>query len=249
MSDLPVLRFLDDEALAGPVNMARDEALLEAVGACRSKPTIRFYEWSEPTVSLGYFQHYQDFASMDEPIRSLSVVRRLTGGGAILHDRELTYSLAIPLDHALLRGGPNRLYEVLHDAVIGALASLGATAHRGGEDDGSGAAKGPFFCFARRHRYDVLIGSDKVAGSAQRRTRAAVLQHGSIILERRFVEQPAADLSTHGVQSATLRRALRESLVEVAGVELRAGVWTTAELAAADALVAKYAGAEWVGRR
>ncbi len=249
MSDIPVLRFLDDEALAGPVNMARDEALLEAVGARRSKPTIRFYEWSEPTVSLGYFQHHHDFTSMDEPIRSLSVVRRLTGGGAILHDRELTYSLAIPLDHVLLRGGPNRLYEVLHDAVIGALACFGATAHRGGEDDDSGAAKGPFFCFARRHRYDVLIGSDKVAGSAQRRTRDAVLQHGSIILERRFAEQPAADLSASNVQSAALRLALRESLAEVAGVELQAGVWTTAERDAADALVTKYAGVEWVGRR
>src|SRR5688500_3010165 len=105
--------------------MARDEALLQRIGRNESPPTLRFYRWNPPTISLGYFQTYAEYASLPPPARDLAVVRRQTGGGAILHDLELTYSLVLPVDHGLLTGGnPNTLYHHVHAVFADLLASL-----------------------------------------------------------------------------------------------------------------------------
>lgn len=245
------LRVLQDEPLAGIANMARDEALLTRVGKGSSPPTLRLYEWREPTISLGYFQSADATSALPVHLRSLAVVRRLTGGGAILHDFELTYAFALPHGHILLSGGPNALYERAHDAVIACLSVLGVPAWRGCANDDSGAARGPFFCFARRHCFDVLVGDDKIAGSAQRRTTRAVLQHGSIIVASRFAEQPVARL---GVSRTEAVRFLREDfprrLLDAVGpsLEVQAAKWTPDELTEADALAPKYADADWTRR-
>ena len=223
------LRVLSDGARTGAVNMARDEALLTSVGDGSSPPTLRFYEWIVPTISLGYFQRYADYETQPPPAGDLAVVRRLTGGGAILHDRELTYSLALPIDHVLVAGKPNELYELVHHALIGCLRDQGIDARRCLETDDSGPTRGPFFCFARRHKYDVLIGSDKVAGSAQRRTRGALLQHGSITVERRFDQQPAAALGDLGVNSEWLRSRLTDALAKATNMRAESGEWTISE--------------------
>jgi len=242
-------RNLEQPDLDLVVNMARDEALLERAGRGESPPTLRFYQWSEPTISLGYFQHYADYEQLPPPAGKLPVVRRQTGGGAILHDQELTYSITLPLDHALLKRGPNCLYEIAHDALIDVLERLGVRADRQGQSDGSGAAKGPFFCFQRRHRLDVLIGPDKIAGSAQRRTRSAVLQHGSIILKRRFEQQPAATLPEEiDVTPAQLAERFADALRHITQVSYREGEWKPEELQAAAALECRYAGNEWTKR-
>jgi lipoate-protein ligase A len=241
------IRVIEDPPLAGAVNMGRDEALLVRVGEGTSPPTLRFYQWDPPTISLGYFQRYADYQSLPSPAGQLAVVRRPTGGGAILHDRELTYSITVPIDHPILNGGPNRLYEVAHDALIDALSVDKVAANRCGVSDDSGAAKGPFFCFARRHALDVVVGPDKMAGSAQRRTRFAVLQHGSIILERRYDQQPAAAISVFTPTSATtLAAKLTASLARLTGYEFYAGVWENDELTAATAHIEKHRGAEWI---
>lgn len=229
--------------------MGRDEALLTRVGDGASTPTLRLYQWDPPTISLGYFQHYTDYGALPGPAGDLAVVRRQTGGGAILHDLELTYSLTLPLDHALLAKGPNHLYELAHDAVIACLDELGVASSRCGVTDDSGAARGPFFCFARRHCYDVLLGDDKLTGSAQRRTRTAVLQHGSIILGNRYAQQPTAEPHVEYEETVEgLRQALPLELSGRTGLTLEPGDWLPDELAAAEAFVAKYAGAEWTRR-
>lgn len=179
--------------------MARDEALLAACIDATTTPLLRFYAWSSPTISLGYFQGIEEFEALPEPAGRLDVVRRTTGGGAILHDLEVTYSLTLPLTHPLVDGRPNELYTFAHDAVIEAV---GGDARRFGCDQnacGASAHRGPFFCFARRHALDVVIPDDddatktrKLAGSAQRRTQTAILQHGSIMLDSRFNQQPLA---------------------------------------------------------
>jgi len=186
------IRLLIDAPLTGPINMARDEALLERVGSGDAPPTLRLYQWSTPTISLGYFQHYADYEQLPPPAGELPVVRRQTGGGAILHDLELTYSLTLPTGDPRLEGGANRLYERAHAAITACLLTLNIRTAPCGTSDDSGAARGPFFCFERRHCYDLLADNDKIAGSAQRRTKRAVLQHGSIILANRFPQQPSA---------------------------------------------------------
>ncbi|HOW19210.1 MAG TPA: hypothetical protein PLC79_09250, partial [Phycisphaerae bacterium] len=100
------IRVLIDPPLDGPTNMARDEALLRRVACGETAATMRLYEWQPPTLSLGYFQAYDDVSQQPPAIRSMPVVRRLTGGGAIVHADELTYSLIVPGDSPLLRGGP-----------------------------------------------------------------------------------------------------------------------------------------------
>lgn len=249
MNDPQKLRLLNDPPLDGPTNMARDEALMTLVGTSQSVPTLRLYQWECPTISLGYFQHYADYESMPPPAGEMPVVRRLTGGGAILHDLELTYSLTLPVNHPLLGHGPSRLYELAHDALIEALGDLGITAARCGKSDDSGAAKGPFFCFQRRHCYDVLVFCEKIAGSAQRRTRTAVLQHGSIVLANRFAQQPTAIVPLpFDVSVKRARTLVVEAFARLTGVVCEPGQWTSSELADADVLLDKYTGHAWMHR-
>ncbi len=249
MTTQGTIRVLTDPSLGGPTNMARDEALLVRVGALESPPTLRLYQWDTPTISLGYFQPYAAYQSLDEPVSLLPVVRRLTGGGAILHDLELTYSLALPIQHDLVSGKPNRLYELAHDAVIASLAALGVRAERCGYTDDSSPARGPVFCFARRHCYDVLCDEWKITGSAQRRTRDAILQHGSIVLAGRFAQQPTVDLSIPFKQLADqLRSLFPKHLERMMGESMRPAEWTADELQLVHDLTAKYSGAEWTQR-
>jgi len=229
--------------------MARDEALMTLVGTSKSPPTLRLYQWDRPTISLGYFQHYADYETLPPPAGGLPVVRRLTGGGAILHDLELTYSLALHTGHPLLSNGPGGLYELAHDALIETLATLGQPAVRCGSSDDSGAARGPFFCFERRHAFDVLVGGDKIAGSAQRRTRAAVLQHGSIILANRFGQQPSGAVDrTYEESIRILPSAMVDAFARISGARCVSGGWSKEELSAAAALREKYAGETWTRR-
>ena len=204
-----VLRTIIDGPLPGVVNMAVDESILQAVNGGTSPATLRFYRWEQPTISLGYFQKHEDLVLQDEVIRRMPVVRRQTGGGAILHDDELTYSLVLPLNkpkqstniescrvgsYSTRFSDIENLYQLVHDGYLAALAELGVRAeYRGGADSGS-AQRGPFFCFARLHRLDLVVDGDKLLGSAQRRIRNAVLQHGSLILARHFHQQPCAQL-------------------------------------------------------
>ncbi len=247
---MDLIRVLHDAALDGPTNMARDEVLMQGVGRGASPPTMRLYQWTLPTISLGYFQLFSDYEKLPTPAGGLPVVRRPTGGGAILHDLELTYSIALPASHPLLRNGPNRLYELAHDAVIACLAELGIASNRGGDSDDSGAAKGPFFCFARRHCYDVLVGDDKIAGSAQRRTSKAVLQHGSIVLDDRFNQQPASRISIPFEQAVQrLLARFPTAFATLSGTRLSGGLWTDDELREAEPLIAKHRSEAWLRRR
>lgn len=243
------LRVLVDPCLGGPSNMARDETLLLGNESGDSPPTLRLYQWSVPTISLGYFQRHASLEEFSETLRSLAVVRRLTGGGAILHDRELTYSLALPNQHSALQRGPDSLYELAHEAVTRCLADLSIAATTAGTSDDSGPRKGPFFCFARRHRFDLLVGDAKIVGSAQRRTRSAILQHGSIILDNRFSEQPTAKTAipfSSGIEH--LIGSLPRQFAMRMGLRSESGTWTSDEVARSRTLEAKYASAEWTQR-
>lgn len=234
--------------------MARDEALMVRVGENAAPPTLRLYMWAQPTISLGYFQRYADYEALPSPAGDLAVVRRLTGGGAILHDLELTYSVALPIGNQLLKQGPNRLYELAHDAAIAAFSELRVTTNRCGVSDDSGAAHGPFFCFERRHCYDVLWNGEKIAGSAQRRTRNAVLQHGSILVSNRYEQQSAASVANPDAPDEVasritmLQKSLPFHLQRVLGIVLEPGAWHDSEIELSTELVEKYKSREWTRR-
>jgi len=179
--------------------MALDEALLESAQN-DGIATLRFYTWREPTLSLGYFQPHDD-RKLHAASAGCALVRRASGGGAILHDRELTYSVALPFAHPLAARA-EKLYQAVHRSLIETLAEFGAAATQcepasapspyplpKGEgfetctNTSSGLNK-PFLCFQRREQGDVLLAGHKIAGSAQRRQRGAVLQHGSVLWAR-----------------------------------------------------------------
>lgn len=172
------MRLILDPPADGAWNMAVDEVLLSDA-AERGLPTIRFYQWSEPTLSFGYFQGHAEreahAASRDCPL-----VRRASGGGAIVHDAELTYSLAMPAAGSKCAAAD--LYLLMHDTLIETLARLGITAWRHSQTAQTMTAPEPFLCFQRRAPGDIISDSFKIAGSAQRRRGPAVLQHGSVLL-------------------------------------------------------------------
>jgi len=171
------VRLLIDNPARGAWNMAVDEALLET--AVDGPPTLRFYQWSRPTLSLGYFQYHADRAGHSASV-DCDLVRRATGGGAIVHDRELTYSYTTSAD-LKSRGGSAELYRLFHQTLIRAAATCGVDLSECGP--AGATAEKPFLCFQRRSEFDLLIKNHKIVGSAQRRSRGAMLQHGSILLQ------------------------------------------------------------------
>lgn len=225
-----------DPPSRGSWNMALDEALL-LQAAEGGAPTLRFYEWDQPTLSLGYFQRYADRA-LHQPSVRCPLVRRTTGGGAILHDHELTYSCAMPSGHRLARRAAD-LYYAIHESIVSALAQMGLVAYlqscdqdvvdlrANGSTGGCGTtetapdsrfvsvAREPFLCFQRRTAGDVIFNNQKIAGSAQRRRRGAVLQHGSILLaaSRYAPELPGLlELGCLHIETGDLAERLRTAL-------------------------------------
>lgn len=181
---MPECRLILDPPGGGAWNMAVDEALLEN-GGRDGGWTLRFYGWSEPTLSLGYFQSSES-RRRHAASRGCPVVRRQSGGGAIVHDRELTYALIVPGQHALARES-QRLYRAVHGAIVQELASVGVTARMydpAVDTERTRSAEEPFLCFERRAVGDIVVGEAKIGGSAQRRRWGAVLQHGSLLISR-----------------------------------------------------------------
>jgi len=178
-----VWRLLLDSPAAGAWNMAVDEVLLDGVAAGWAPPTLRFYGWEPPCLSLGYFQSFR-VVNLDGCRRlGVDVVRRPTGGRAILHDRELTYSIALP---APTLGGDGVLpsYHRLSLALQDGLHRLGVPATMAPESPAGGVVSGPV-CFDRPSAYEILLQGRKLVGSAQVRRRGGLLQHGSIVIEPR----------------------------------------------------------------
>ena len=230
-------------------NMALDEALLESAEQ-EGAAWLRFYSWNEPTLSLGYFQHHAD-RQLHPPSINCTLVRRSSGGGAILHDRELTYSIVLPHNHSLARRTES-LYKAAHESLIETLADFGIIASLCCESLPPSSSD-PFLCFQRRVPGDVLIGPHKIAGSAQRRHRGAVLQHGSVLLARSpfAPELPGiADLTAAPLEAIRLRDLWRPRLAKYLNMDLQESAPSKDVLSkAADISRQKFAEPQWTFRR
>jgi len=164
------------------MNMAIDEALMLGQKEA-ALPTLRFYGWTRPSFSFGYFQKISE--EVDVPKcreQGIGLVRRPTGGGTVIHGWDLTYTVAVPLDNPLVPGNILESYSLIHDCLIQGLQQLGIKAEHFSEQSGS-SEKLPNVCLAKPTKYDVLIGGRKVAGAAQRRKHKVLLHQGYIALD------------------------------------------------------------------
>jgi lipoate-protein ligase A len=172
----PHCRLLPFHVAEGAWNMAADEVLLETAEA--GSASLRLYGWSQPTLSLGYFQASATCRAYSR-LGELAWVRRPSGGAALVHHLEVTYALALPAGAPWQKRGESwlrRMHTILQDA----FASLGVTARICGDNEEK--KLGEILCFLHHTPGDLLIGEAKVAGSAQRKQRGALMQHGSILL-------------------------------------------------------------------
>jgi lipoate-protein ligase A len=209
------LRVIRDGLAPAAWNMAVDEALLHAA----TTPTLRLYGWRPHAVSLGWFQRHADFADVPPGI---DVVRRLTGGGAICHGDELTFSLALDAD-ALPRDVAAS-YALLHDAAVVALRRVGVASRRLVGGHAAAARPRERWCFAEPGDGDLVTDAGKLLGSAQRRVRAPrprVLHHGSLPLQRPALTPFVAAVADARDATAGLRDELGDELVAAIAAALR----------------------------
>ncbi|MDR2028466.1 MAG: lipoate--protein ligase family protein [Treponema sp.] len=158
-------RLLNTGHHDGFYNMALDEAILESVSGGQSLPTLRLYGWSPAAVSVGYFQGLREEVDPEACKRhGVDVVRRISGGGAVFHQAELTYSIFIPMGHPLGDVDIGESYTRLCGGIIRGLEILGISAR-----------------FVPIN--DIIAGDRKVSGNAQTRRQGCILQHGTVLLE------------------------------------------------------------------
>jgi lipoate-protein ligase A len=166
----------------GAWNMAADEAILEACGRGESLPTLRLYAWAPPCLSLGYTQPLTDVDLSRLQSRVWDLVRRPTGGRAVLHTDELTYSVIAPPGEPRLSGTLLDSYQRLANALVAALRTLGLPAEIEGESHPAAGRSANPVCFEVPSTYEITVRGKKLLGSAQSRRRDGILQHGSLPL-------------------------------------------------------------------
>lgn len=172
-------RLLRMGASNGATNMGVDEALATL---CRDHAILRFYAWTAPTLSLGYFQRTDEIDIGACRKSAVCVVRRPTGGRAVLHQQDLTYSLVLPFRPPWTEFSIAESYRRINVCLQRGLETLGLATSIGIAPGQAEHAPSPF-CFSAIARHEILIGGKKVIGSAQRRFPAALLQQGSILLD------------------------------------------------------------------
>lgn len=181
MSTIQSWRLIRSGYLSGAMNMAIDDALLQAVACGASPPVLRIYRWRPATLTLGYAQSpgtAVDLAACAEA--GIDVVRRPTGGRAVLHDHEVTYAVIAPCSEPFSTSVA-QCYRTIAGVLQSALRSLGLAAELvPGQQRGQ---QGRAVCFTAPAQHELLIEGCKVAGCAQKRRGAAFLQHGSLPLE------------------------------------------------------------------
>lgn len=266
---MPVWRVVDTGAATGTINMAVDEAMLLELAAGRVPPTIRFYRWWPAAVSIGYFQDLEKELDLDA-CRQTGVdwVRRLTGGRAILHDAELTYSIVANQDDPAVSGTIVESYLKISRGILEALQSMGVPAEMVARPAKGG--HGTAACFDAPSWYEIVVDGRKLVGSAQVRKHGVLLQHGSLPLtmdaekffsllrmpnqrvrERlvREFQRKACSLEEalgRPVTYDATRKALEKGLAKMLGITLEPGPLTKGEMELAEQLAKeKYATDGW----
>ena len=186
-------------------NMALDEALLEAMPRL-GRPVLRFYGWTEPAATFGYFQKY---AEVERATHLHPLIRRSTGGGIVPHDADWTYSLAFPPGHEWHSLRAEESYRRVHEWIQAAFAKLQvATELAPTPNSEFRTPNSTIGCFVGYEKFDVLWNGQKIAGAAQRRNRLGLLIQGSV--------------QSRGIGISTTRAGWQKAMGDVGRVELGA---------------------------
>jgi lipoate-protein ligase A len=258
----------------GAANMASDEAILLAVADGPALPTLRFFAWQPPCLSLGYSQPQADVDLNRLQALGWGLVRRPTGGRAILHTDELTYSVIAPIREPRVAGSVVESYRHLSQGLVRGLDLLGLCARADRTYDLPGRQAQGAVCFETPSNYEITIDDKKLLGSAQTRKQGVVLQHGTLPLcgditricevlrfeteeqrqlARARLAQRATTVEAVRGQPATwleAAQALAQGFSEALNLTLDEAVLTEAEMAVANRLsVQKYASRAWSNKR
>ena len=265
-------RLLITPSARGAWNMAVDEAILEHIGSGASIPTLRLYAWDPPCLSLGHAQPFADVGMERLGQHGWEVVRRATGGRAILHTDELTYSVIAPADEPRVEGSVLESYNRLAQALLRAVQNLDIPVEMKEGKAAESATPNPV-CFEVPSTYEITVNGKKLIGSAQARKKDGVLQHGSLPLTGDltricqalvFPNEPARELAAQRLleRATTVESALgrqvswneaRQAFIQAfeaqLGLVFEPGELSKSELQRADELVReKYGNPTWTQR-
>ena len=261
MSNMETWRLLISPSGPGAQQMAQDQAIAEAVQSGASPPTLRFYTWWPRAISLGYRQPVD---LVDRPLAQtlgVDIVRRVTGGDAILHSDDLTYAIALPQNHRLAQRGVLASYMAISDGLVAGLTSLGLRATSAPVDRAwKGQESG--LCYLTPSRHEIWIDGYKIVASAQGRIHGGVLQHGSLLLSHdddayRLARASVPETALHGIRNllpqvptiGALVQALTEGLHQEMAMNPEPGSLSSAELRRLDELARiRYADTTWLHR-
>jgi lipoate-protein ligase A len=247
---MDIWRLLIDAPGGAHENMAKDEAMLIAHDSgVFIAPTLRLYSWEAPSISIGRMQEAGTFAE-----KGLPIVRRATGGRAVLHDAEITYSIVAGNHAPFFSKGIRDTYFIISTIIAGALKEAGVPAEVSKVAAGAGDKEA---CFSAHSRFEVIVNGKKLVGSAQRRIKDSFLQHGSIVLDidpglHDHVFGPRAkdamtSLASLGVKDHKgFLEAIVKGLSKGLGIEFYpAGLSKEEELLKGRLLCSKYSTHEW----
>lgn len=268
-------RLISSNPAPGAWNMAVDEAILEFTGNSKVQPTLRLYAWDPPCLSLGYAQPSRDVDRTALDLNGWHLVRRPTGGRAILHTDELTYSVIGPASEPRLAGSVLESYQLLSRALLAALQSLGINAQATNKENSvtpPNSDTNPV-CFEAPSYYEITFNGKKLIGSAQARRKEGILQHGTLplcgdhtrITRALFYPDPEARktaaerlleraITVEGAINReilwdTVARAFSEAFASTLNIQFTLQDLTESEKARAEELVSlKYANPDWTYR-
>lgn len=247
--------------------MAIDEAIFRETVKKKKQPTLRFYGWQPAAISLGYFQEFKNEIDSALCQRSgVDIVRRLTGGKAVFHRDEITYSLAAGPSEDRFPGTVVGTYEKISLCLARGLSLLGIHAHLAEKSAENQELDLLSCCFSAPAGNELLVGGRKICGSAQTRTRGGFLQHGSLLMTFDPIETASLILGSHSpvhaeklkssvtavneliptpVSAETLCTVLRRGFADELGIDLVSGSLTCAEKELSVHLIQKYKSDAW----
>lgn len=264
-----IWRLIDTGFSDGAANMAVDEAIMWAVSKGKSPSTLRFYGWKPPCVSIGYSQTLRDEIDLDEcRSKGYTWVRRPTGGRAVLHIDELTYSVVAPIGEARVSGDILTSYRRISTGLLAGLQSLGGEVSQAGSKDKMESYSKSAACFEVPSHYEVTAQGRKLIGSAQVRRMGVVLQHGSLPLTgdiSRLVEvlrlsQPERErlrlnlkkraialdeAMGRSVSFSEVAEAIARGFSQVLNLDFTSATLSDYEVAEAESLKLSYSGDDW----